>query len=118
MQQEELTFNLGTDAPSALPDQAPAIHLAAGSRVDGARGAEPPDEGTDLTALTAPTTARQPLLLTVRDVEAELQLGRTRTYELVRSGALPVLRVGRSIRVPREALLRWIEDHCATGVAR
>jgi excisionase family DNA binding protein len=54
-----------------------------------------------------------PLLLTIRDVEAELQLGRTRTYELIRSGQLPVIRLGRAVRVPREALRRWIDDHCA-----
>ena len=53
------------------------------------------------------------MLLTVRDVEAELQLGRTRTYELVRSGSLPVIRVGRAVRVPRDALRRWVEEHTA-----
>ena len=51
-----------------------------------------------------------PMLLTVRDVEAELQLGRTRTYELLRSGEVPVIRVGRVLRVPRDALRRWIEN--------
>jgi len=54
-----------------------------------------------------------PMLLTVRDVEAELQLGRTRTYELLRSGEIPVIRVGRVLRVPRDALRRWIEDQTA-----
>ena len=60
-----------------------------------------------------PASARTPMLLTVRDVEAELQLGRTRTYELVRSGSLPVIRVGRAVRVPRDALRRWVEEHTA-----
>ena len=50
------------------------------------------------------------MLLTVRDVEAELQLGRTRTYELLRSGEIPVIRIGRVLRVPRDALHRWIDD--------
>lgn len=54
---------------------------------------------------------RRPMLLTDRDVEAELQLGRTRAYELIRSGDLPVVRCGRMVRVPRHALHRWIEDH-------
>ncbi len=58
----------------------------------------------------SPPATQMPLLLTVRDVEAELQLGRTRTYELVRSGELPVVRVGRAVRVPRHALERWIES--------
>lgn len=60
-----------------------------------------------------PASARTPMLLTVRDVEAELQLGRTRTYELLRSGSLPVIRVGRAVRVPRDALRRWVEEHTA-----
>jgi len=60
-----------------------------------------------------------PMLLTVKDLEAELQLGRTRTYELVRSGQLPVVRIGRSVRIPREALSCWIaEQACAlTGAS-
>jgi excisionase family DNA binding protein len=48
------------------------------------------------------------MLLTVAQVEAALQLGRTRTYELLRSGAIPVLRVGRLIRVSRLALEEWV----------
>ena len=63
-----------------------------------------------------------PLLLTVKDLEAELQLGRTRTYELVRSGAIPVIRIGRAVRVPRDALRRWVEDRtsgsCVEGPPR
>ena len=53
------------------------------------------------------------MLLTVRDLEAELQLGRTRTYELLRSGSIPVIRVGRALRVPRDALRRWVEEQTA-----
>lgn len=47
------------------------------------------------------------MLLTVAQVEAALQLGRTRTYELLRSRKIPV-RVGRLIRVSRPALDAWI----------
>jgi excisionase family DNA binding protein len=49
----------------------------------------------------------EPMLLTVRQVEATLQLGRTRTYELLRSGEIPVRRIGRLIRVSRSALEEW-----------
>jgi excisionase family DNA binding protein len=55
------------------------------------------------------------MLLTVRQVEAALQLGRTRTYELLRSGQLPTLRVGRLIRVSRVALEEWIARQVAAG---
>jgi excisionase family DNA binding protein len=60
-----------------------------------------------------PASTRTPMLLTVRDVEAELQLGRTRTYELLRSGSIPVIRVGRALRVPRDALRRWVDEQTA-----
>jgi len=52
-----------------------------------------------------------PLLLTVRDVEQQLQLGRTRTHELLRCDEIPVIRIGRVVRVPRDALLQWIDAH-------
>ncbi len=55
-----------------------------------------------------PAPAELPLLLTAAQVEAALQLGRTRTYELLRSGEIPVRRVGRLIRVSRLALEQWI----------
>jgi excisionase family DNA binding protein len=58
------------------------------------------------------------MLLTVRDVESELQLGRTRTYELLRSGEIPVIRIGRVLRVPRDALHRWIDTKCLTSPTR
>ncbi len=58
------------------------------------------------------------MLLTVAQVEAALQLGRTRTYELLRSGEIPVRRVGRLIRVSRLALEEWVaklEDSSCQG---
>ena len=56
-----------------------------------------------------PASGARPMLLTVKDLEAELQLGRTRTYELVRSGVIPTIRIGRAVRIPREALRRWVD---------
>lgn len=69
-----------------------------------------PPAAEDAPVASPPAVPTPPLLLTVRDVEAELQLGRTRTYELLRSGVIPVVRVGRVLRVPREALRRWIDE--------
>lgn len=71
--------------------------------------------GSEPNAPSASPTA--PMLLTVREVEVALQLGRTRTYELLRSGQLPMLRVGRLIRVSRVALEEWIERQTTTGCA-
>jgi excisionase family DNA binding protein len=67
-------------------------------------------------AFDAPaSSSAAPMLLTVRQVESALQLGRTRTYELLRSGRLPMLRVGRLIRVSRVALEEWIAQETAAS---
>ena len=95
---------------------APGIHVATDPR----RQRATPTTPVPLLELAAPTpvdiapaSTRTPMLLTVRDVEAELQLGRTRTYELLRSGSIPVVRVGRALRVPRDALRRWVDEQTA-----
>ena len=54
-------------------------------------------------------------LLTVNDVCRTTKLGRTTIYALVRTGALPVVRIGRSVRVRRETLDRWLETQEEPG---
>jgi excisionase family DNA binding protein len=54
-----------------------------------------------------------PLLLKVNEAAKLLQLGRDRIYELVASGRLPALHFGRTIRIPRDALARFIETECS-----
>ena len=49
-----------------------------------------------------------PLLLTIKEVQDVTRLGRTKVYELMRDGQLPVVRIGRAIRVRREALEQWL----------
>ena len=47
--------------------------------------------------------------LTVPQVAEELQIPRTRAYELIQRGALPAVRIGeRSIRVNRRELERFL----------
>lgn len=53
----------------------------------------------------------EPLLLRITEVATTLGLGRTKVCALVRTGELPVVRIGRSVRVPREALQDWIWQH-------
>lgn len=53
-----------------------------------------------------------PLLLKVTEAAKLLQLGRDRIYELIASGRLPALHFGRTIRIPRDALTRFIEAEC------
>lgn len=51
-----------------------------------------------------------PLLLTVHDLASLLRIGRNAAYQLVKDGSVRSIRVGRSIRIPREALLQFLES--------
>ena len=62
-----------------------------------------------------------PEVLTVEEAAAVLRIGRGAAYELARlwratdgREGLPVISFGRSLRVPRAALRRLLEDGCAT----
>jgi excisionase family DNA binding protein len=56
-------------------------------------------------------------LLTVTEVARRLSLGRATTYQLVRRGELPSVRVGRAVRVPVHALEAWIAARTTGGDA-
>jgi excisionase family DNA binding protein len=49
-------------------------------------------------------------LLKVPEVASLLQIGRSKVWELVWSGDLPVVRIGRLVRVPRSRLAQWVEE--------
>jgi excisionase family DNA binding protein len=55
------------------------------------------------------SAAELPLVLRVSDVQRILGIARVTAYELVQREGFPVVRVGRAIRVPRDAFLRWLE---------
>lgn len=52
--------------------------------------------------------ATKPLLLRVSEVAEELNVARSTAYQLVATGQLPAVRVGRAVRVSRSTLLEWI----------
>lgn len=51
-----------------------------------------------------------PLVLTVEEAAAALRISRGAAYEAVRANEIPHVRIGRTIRVPRAALLRLLSD--------
>jgi excisionase family DNA binding protein len=53
-------------------------------------------------------TARETEWLSLKDVQRLLGIGRTKTYELVTTGELPAVRIGRCIRVNRGELDEWL----------
>jgi excisionase family DNA binding protein len=55
--------------------------------------------------------AMEPLLLKAGKVAEVLGLGRSKVFAMLAVGELPVIRIGRSVRVPRAALEDWIAEH-------
>ncbi len=49
------------------------------------------------------------LLLKPHEVSEQLGIGRSRTYELLASGELTSIRIGKSIRVTKEALHEFVQ---------
>jgi excisionase family DNA binding protein len=45
--------------------------------------------------------------LTVADVQRILGIGSTKAYEMVQSGEIPAIRIGRSLRIHRRDLAEW-----------
>lgn len=53
----------------------------------------------------------QPLLLRVDEAARLLSLSRTKVYELLSAGVLPVVKCGTARRIPFAALRAWVEAH-------
>ena len=49
-----------------------------------------------------------PLTLTVEDLMPILGIGRNTAYELVRSGKIRSIRIGRQLRIPKDALVAYL----------
>lgn len=49
-------------------------------------------------------------LMTVKELQDYLGIGRAKAYELVNEPGFPVLRIGRSIRIPKDLLEEWIVE--------
>jgi excisionase family DNA binding protein len=47
--------------------------------------------------------------LKVSEMAEVLRIARSRAYELVAEGEIPAIKIGRSVRVSRKDLDRWLE---------
>jgi excisionase family DNA binding protein len=63
-------------------------------------------------------SAAPPRLLTVEEARVELHIGRTLAYQLVESGALPVVRIGHALRVRRADLDAYVEANLSWSAGR
>ena len=50
------------------------------------------------------------LLLKPSEVGQVLGIGRSLVYGLIAQGVIPSVRLGRTIRVPKDSLEKWIND--------
>lgn len=59
------------------------------------------------------------LLLRAEECARITSLGRSTIFNLIAAGQLPVVRVGRAVRVPRAGLEEWISQRtkCSVGVS-
>lgn len=51
----------------------------------------------------------EPLALSVEELATALNIGKNTAYDLVRSGQIQSVRVGRQIRIPKIALTAFLE---------
>ena len=51
-----------------------------------------------------------PLVLRVEDLMSVLNIGRNTAYELVRSGQIESVRVGRQLRITKQALVAFMNN--------
>jgi excisionase family DNA binding protein len=58
-----------------------------------------------------------PPILTQEECAALLRLGRSKTYELLRQGIIPSIRLGKQYRVSRDKLFVWMSKAKAADKA-
>ena len=51
-----------------------------------------------------------PLTLRVEDLMPILDIGRNTAYELVRCGTIRNIRIGKQLRIPKQALIDYLSD--------
>lgn len=51
-----------------------------------------------------------PDVLTPKQVQSALNIGRTWTYRLLKEGTIPSFRVGKSYRISKKQLLKYIKN--------
>lgn len=52
-----------------------------------------------------------PLTIRVEDLMPVLGIGRNTAYELVRCGKIRSIRIGRQLRIPKDALIKYLSSY-------
>ena len=56
------------------------------------------------------TLATEPVLITVEEAGRLLRISRGKAYQMAATGELPIVRMGRSVRVRRDRLEAWLDE--------
>ena len=56
------------------------------------------------------TVATDPVLITVEEAARLLRISRGKAYGMAAAGELPVVKMGRSVRVRRDRLDAWLDE--------
>ena len=54
-----------------------------------------------------------PLVMSVPQLAKLLGIGRNAAYDIVNSGGIRSVKIGRTIRIPKSAVIEFIEHHCS-----
>ncbi len=50
-------------------------------------------------------------LLTIKDIQEHLQIGRNRAYQLVKIDSFPKIMIGNTYRIPKREYLEWVQNN-------
>ena len=57
---------------------------------------------------------REQDVLTVQDVARILRIGKNYTYDLIRSGRIPAMKLGRRLLIPKTVLIDFLESESSS----
>ena len=58
-----------------------------------------------------------PLVLKIPDLMRVLSISRTLANEVIHRQGFPAVRIGRTVRIPRDALMKWLEEQASRSAA-
>ena len=50
-------------------------------------------------------------MLTPKDIQNHLKLGKNKTYELINISSFPKIRIGNTFRIPKKKYLEWLNKN-------
>lgn len=59
-----------------------------------------------------------PAMLNVSDVRDLFGIGKRQAYELVHTEGFPTLKIGTTLKIPKDNLITWINENLEKGAAQ